>query len=101
MPPEIQEEFGVETSYRLGNKLLGWTTSPNAAYRFLLIGLGFFLLNLWVHLCWRYTQIAGRGAANFCPNLFCQARFINFLTHALERIYGTVNKITAPAEPPS
>jgi IS4 transposase len=41
-----RKRFGVETSYRLGNKLLGWTISPNSVYRFLLIGLGFLLLNL-------------------------------------------------------
>jgi len=41
---EYSKRFGVETSYRLGNKQLGWTTSPNAAYRFVLIGLGFLLL---------------------------------------------------------
>jgi len=39
-----RKRFGVETSYRLGNKQLGWTTSPNPAYRFALIGLGFLLL---------------------------------------------------------
>jgi hypothetical protein len=33
-----RKRFGVETSYRLGNKLLGWTTSLNPAYRFALIG---------------------------------------------------------------
>src|SRR5262249_4502315 len=74
-------------------------TSPNPAYRFVLIGLGFLLLNLWVHLCWLYTQVAHRGGRAFAPSLFRQARFINFLKHALERIYGTVNKIRAPAVP--
>jgi putative transposase len=96
-----RKRFGVETSYRLGNKLLGWTTSPNPAYRFVLIGLGFLLLNLWVHLCWIYTQVARRGRRAFAPFLFRQARFINFLKHALERIYGTANEITAPAAAPS
>jgi len=96
-----RKRFGVETSYRLGNKLLGWTTSPNPAYRFVLIGLGFLLLNLWVHLCWLYTQVAHRGRRAFATFLFRQARFINFLKHALERIYGTVNKITAPAAAPT
>jgi len=94
-----RKRFGVETSYRLGNKLLGWTTSPNPAYRFALIGLGFLLLNLWVHLCWLYTQVARRGRRAFATFLFCQVRFLNFLKHALERIYGTVNKIRAPAAP--
>jgi hypothetical protein len=94
-----RKRFGVETSYRLGNKQLGWTTSPNPAYRFVLIGLGFLLLNLWVHLCWIYTQVAHRGRRAFAPSLFRQARFLNFLRHALERIYGTVNRIRAPAAP--
>jgi len=94
-----RKRFGVETSYRLGNKLLGWTTSHNAAYRFLLIGLGFLLLNLWVHLCWLYTQVAHRGRRAFASSLFRQTRFCNFLRRALERIYGTVNKIRAPAAP--
>lgn len=93
-----RRRFGIETSYRLANKVLGWTTSPNAAYRFLLIGLGFILLNHWVHICWRYTQIARRGRRSFAADLFRQVRYIRFLTHALERIYGTVNEITAPAK---
>jgi hypothetical protein len=89
----------IETSYRLGNKQLGWTTSPNPAYRFVLIGLGFLLLNLWVHLCWIYTQVAHRGRRAFARSLFRQTRFLNFLRHALERVYGTVNRIRAPAAP--
>lgn len=92
-----RRRFGIETSYRLENKALGWTTSPNPVYRFLLIGLSFLLLNLWVHLCWLYTQVARRGRRTFDADLFRQVRFINFLKHALERIYGTVNEITAPA----
>jgi len=94
-----RKRFGVETSYRLGNKLLGWTTSPNPAYRFVLIGLGFLLLNLWVHLCWLYTQVARQGRRALATFLFRQVRFLNFLKHALERIYGTVNRIRAPAVP--
>lgn len=81
----------------MGNKQLGWTTSPNPAYRFVLIGLGYLLLNLWVHLCWLYTQVARRGRRAFATFLFRQTRFLNFLKHALERIYGTVNEIRAPA----
>jgi len=91
-----RRRFGIETSYRTANKVLGWTTSPNAAYRFLLIGLGFVLLNHWVHLCWLYTQTARRGRRGLAADLFRQVRYINFLIHALERIYGTVTEINAP-----
>ena len=94
-----RKRFGIETSYRIANKMRGWTTSPNPAYRFVLIGLGFILLNLWVHLCWLYTQVARRGRRHLRRQLFRQSRFIKFLTRALERLYGGVLEITAPAVP--
>lgn len=94
-----RRRFGIETSYRLANRLLGWTTSTNAAYRFVLMGLGFVLLNLWVHLCWQYTQVARRGGRDLARELFRQQRFIKFLIRALERLYGCVTAITAPAVP--
>jgi putative transposase len=83
----------------LTNKLLGWTTSPNPALRFALLGLGFVLLNLWVHLCWGYTQFARRRGRIFKADLFRQQGFINFLIHALEHLYGYVSEITAPSAP--
>jgi len=94
-----RQRFGIETSYRLANKLLGWTTSPNPALRFVLLGLGFVLLNLWVHLCWEFTQVARRGGRMLKAALFRQQRFINFLIRALERLYGYVSEITAPSVP--
>jgi putative transposase len=94
-----RKRFGIETSYRMGNRLLGWTTSPNAAYRFVLIGLGFILLNVWVHLCWLYTQVARRGGRYLAREIFHQGRFIKFLIRALERIYGCITVITAPSVP--
>jgi hypothetical protein len=94
-----RRRFGIETSYRLANRVLGWTTSPNAAYRFVLMGLGFVLLNLWVHLCWQYTQVARRGGRDLARELFRQQRFIKFLIRALERLYGCITAITAPAVP--
>jgi putative transposase len=103
-PPAVcrrvyRRRFGIETSYRQTNKMLGWTTSQNAAYRFFLLALGFVLLNLWVQLCWRYTQVARRGRRDRQVDLFRQARFIHFLQSALEHIYGRVTEFTAPAVP--
>jgi len=94
-----RKRFGIETSYRLSHKLLGWTTSPNPAYRFVLMGVGFILLNLWVELCWEFTQVARRGGRFLNAPLFRQQRFINFLIHALEQLYGRISNITAPAPP--
>lgn len=94
-----RKRFGIETSYRLMNKTLGRTASQNAAYRFFLLALGFVLLNLWVHLCWRYTQAARRGRRYQQADLFRQGRFINFLKSALEHIYGCLTAFTAPSAP--
>ena len=94
-----RQRFGIETSYRLANQLLGWTTSANPAYRFVLMALGFVLLNLWIQLCWEFTQVARRGGRFLDTERFRQQRFIHFLIHALEKLYGRILEITAPAVP--
>jgi hypothetical protein len=66
---------------------------------FVLMGVGFILLNLWVKLCWEFTQVARRGGRFLNAELFRQQRFINFLIHALEQLYGRISNITAPAPP--
>lgn len=96
---QYRKRFGIETSYRLVNKMLGWTTSQNAAYRFFLMALGFVLLNLWVRLCWQFTQVPRHGRRYLKTDLFRQERFISFLKSALEHIYGRVVEITALAVP--
>jgi hypothetical protein len=41
-----RKRFGIESSYRCAGQVRGWTTSPNPAYRFVLITLSFVLLNV-------------------------------------------------------
>lgn len=91
--------FGIETSYRCANQVRGWTTSPNPAYRFLLMALAFYVYNVWVRLHWLYTQVPRRGGRYLCTSLFRLARLKSFLLHALESRYGSVSAITAPAAP--
>jgi putative transposase len=94
-----RRRFGVETSYRCAGQMRGWTTSPNPAYRFVLIGLSFLLLNCWVLLRWLFTQVPRRGRRRLEAQLFPLWRFAKFLIRALERHYGCVNEIAAPAVP--
>lgn len=94
-----QRRFGVETSYRLAGKVRAWTTSPNSALRFLLLGLSVLLVNVWVHLCWLYTQVPRRGGRWLDVERFRLQRFARFLERALERKYGYPREITAPAMP--
>ena len=94
-----RRRFGIETSYRCAGQVRGWTTSRNPAYRFVLIGLSFFLLNVWLHLRWLFTQVPRQGHRRLDLERFQLNRFARFIVRALERHYGFVHTITAPAIP--
>ena len=94
-----RRRFGIETSYRCAAQVRGWTTSPNAAYRFLLMALGLFLLNVWMILRWHFTQLPRRGGRKLDTRQFPLFRFAKFIIRALERYYGYVRSITAVAVP--
>jgi putative transposase len=94
-----RRRFGIETSYRCAGRVRGWTTSRNPAYRFLLIGVSFFLLNVWLHLRWLFTQVPRRGRRRLAVERFRLARFTKFITRALEQHHGCVHQIVAPAVP--
>lgn len=85
--------FGIETSYRCARRVRGWTTAKNAAYRFLLIGLSFFLLNVWIELRWRWARKPRRGRSLLCEAHFRLRRFAKFIAQALETLYGRVSHI--------
>ena len=94
-----RHRFGIETSYRCEGQVRGWTTAKNPAYRFVLLALAFVLLNVWIHLRWRFTQVPRRGGRWLDTHRFPLRRFVTFLQHALEAWYGCVQAITAPALP--
>lgn len=94
-----RRRFGVETSYRCAGQVRAWTTSKNPALRFVLIGLSFFLLNVWLHLRWLYTQVPRRGRRQLDTRRFPLTRFARFIARAIEQQYGCVLEIVAPAVP--
>lgn len=94
-----RRRFGIETSYRCAGYVRGWTTSPNPAYRFLLLALAMFLLNLWMILRWHFTQVPRRGGRYLDTAQFQLSRFTKFIIHALESVYDSIHQITAVTEP--
>ena len=94
-----RRRFGIETSYRCAGNIRGWTTSPNVGYRFLLMALAMFLLNLWMILRWHFTQIPRRGGRLLDTDQLQLSRFAKFIVRALEYVYDYVHQITAVAEP--
>jgi putative transposase len=94
-----RKRFGIESSYRCAGQVRGWTTSPNPAYRFVLLTVSFVLLNVWVHLRWLYAQVPRRGRRWLKMKLFELCRLAKFMRRALERQYGGVATIQAVAAP--
>lgn len=94
-----RRRFGIETSYRCAGKVRGWTTSPNPAYRFLLMALGVLLVNIWTLLRWAFTQRPRRGGRWLAVHQFQLDRFARFIVRALQEHYGSVHQITAVAAP--
>ena len=94
-----RRRFGIESSYRCAGQVRGWTTSPNAAYRFVLIALSFILLNVWLYLRWLYTQIPRRGRRWLDTKRFQLMRFAKFIRRALENCYDPVGEISAVVAP--
>ena len=94
-----RRRFGIESSYRCAGQVGGWTTSRNVAYRFVVLALSFVLLNVWLQLRWWFTQVPRRGRRWLDTRRFTLTRFATFVRRALERHYGYVHEITAPAMP--
>lgn len=95
-----RRRFGVETSYRCMRQVRAWTTSRNAALRFLLMGLGFILVNLWLELRWRFCQVKQpHGPRQIDTQRFELQRMCAFLCRAIERIYGAITFIESDVEP--
>jgi hypothetical protein len=95
-----RRRFGIETSYRCMRQVRAWTTSRNPALRFLLMGLSFILLNLWLELRWRFCQIKRRrGPRRIDAQQFPLQRMLNFLNRVIERVYGVISHIEATVEP--
>ena len=88
-----RKRFGIEASYRCAKKVRGWTTSPNAAYRFILLGLSFVLTNIWQELQEKWTRKRQVGRRSWNWEKFRLKRFVNFLRKAIENLYGLVSEI--------
>lgn len=99
-PPRVRKRyrrrFGIESSYRLMEQVRARTTSPSAGLRFLLMGLALVLVNVWIHLHWRFLRVPGPGSRRVARHTFRLDRMTRFLTRAIERHYGVVTAVDPP-----
>lgn len=94
-----RRRFGIESSYRSGKQVSGWTTSPNGAYRFLLIGLGFYVSNCWVSLRWDVGRVVQRGGIRVEEGVLRLKRVAAFIRRAVERRYQVVESVECVSPP--
>jgi putative transposase len=100
---DYRHRFGVEASYRLMNQVRVRTTvkaEKSAALRLLFVGVGFFLLNLWVSLKWQRVSQPRRGGRRVYHDLFTLERLRTFLQTAIEGVYGVVDAVYLPEPEP-
>ena len=93
---KYRRRFGVETSYRLMNKLRIRTTTRDPKLRLLFFVLAFTLLNLWVYLQWAVLAVPRRGGRWLDRSLFRLARFIDFLRDAIREFRKPVREVSRP-----
>jgi putative transposase len=90
---EYRHRFGIESSYRLMNQTRARTSSTNAAYRLLLVGIAFMLVNLWVYLNWFAVMVSRRRGTRFDTASFPLALFCDFISDEVKRKYGFKSSI--------
>jgi hypothetical protein len=93
---KYRRRFGIETSYRLMNKVRIRTTSRDPKLRLLFFVLAFVLLNLWVYLLWAVLAVPRRGGRWLDHPLFRLARFIDFLRDAIRDVRKPVREVSRP-----
>jgi IS4 transposase len=96
-----RHRFGIESSYRQLRRVRAFTTSLNPALRFLLLGLGLLLVNIWLYLRWHVARVRAPGPRRVDPLHFPLQRFIRFLAHAIDAAYGAIRSILTPLPPQS
>ena len=93
---KYRRRFGIETSYRLMNKLRIRTTTRDPKLRLVFFVLAFTLLNLWAYLQWALLAVPRRGGRSLDRSLFRLARFIDFLRDAIREVRKPVRQVSRP-----
>ena len=90
---KYRSRFGIESSYRVGEKARPRTTSKSAMLRLLWVGLEFLLYNLWVWLKWACVSLPRRGGRVILDRWFTFFRLLSFLRRAIEVRYQVVEEV--------
>lgn len=85
--------FGIDTGYRLMERMRARTCSQNPALRFFLMGLALILVNVWVCLRCTLGWHPDTAALHAALERFTFEQMARFLIRAVESHYGVVKEI--------
>lgn len=91
---EYRLRFGIESTYRLMNKVRARTSSRSPGLRLLFVGIALSLVNIWVFLKWSYLGRPRRGGRDVHEELFPLTMFKQFLLEAIKAIYVAVQSVS-------
>ncbi|MFQ5811720.1 MAG: ISH3 family transposase [Anaerolineae bacterium] len=94
-----RRRFGIESTYRLMNRVRARTSSRSAGLRLVYVGVALSLANIWVYLKWAYVSVPRRGGRLVQAKRFPLTMFKQFLLEEIKAIYGAVRSISLPAAP--
>lgn len=97
---KFRSRFGIESSYRLMNKVRARTASRDPKLRFLLVTLAFLLINLWRTLRWSVLAVPRRGGRYLDESLFRFHIFCDFLFDAIRHCHQPVRSVVRPLSVP-
>lgn len=88
--------FGIDTGYRLMERVRARTCSQNPALRFFLMGLALVLVNVWVCLRCAFGWHSDGSTQTPALDDFTLEQMARFLIRAVESQYGVVKEIKIP-----
>lgn len=88
--------FGIDTGYRLMERVRARTCSQNPALRFFLMGLALVLVNVWVCLRCAFGWHPDGSTQTPALDDFTLEQMARFLIRAVESQYGVVKEIKIP-----
>jgi putative transposase len=89
---EYRKRFGIESSYRLMNQARIHTSTKKPVLRLLYIGLGLFLLNIWIYIQWKYLSTPRQGGRQ--PVTWPFKTMLKQISRASEEKLGFIKGIT-------
>ncbi len=98
-----RRRFGIETSYRQMREVKIKTNTENSMVRYLYIGIGFIIRNIWVWLHWNVFSVKCRGCKGrrIRLELFSLDHMKSWIRDVVQDIYVLVDQISIEQPLPS